>query len=84
MLVAVGPAPSSERLVRYARRMAATMDAPWIALHVESGKTLSEADKALLSAHLDLARRLGAEVIATVGDGATSGLGAFVAESAII
>jgi two-component system sensor histidine kinase KdpD len=68
LLVAVGPAPSSERLIRYARRMASTMDAPWIALHVESSQPLSEADKLRLEAHLDLARRLGAEVIATVGD----------------
>lgn len=68
LLVAVGPAPSSERLIRYARRMASTMDAPWIALHVESSKPLSESDKLRLAAHLDLARRLGAEVIATVGD----------------
>ena len=68
LLVAVGPAPSSERLIRYARRMASTMDAPWIALHVESTKPMSEADKVRLEAHLDLARRLGAEVIATVGD----------------
>ena len=68
LLVAVGPAPSSERLIRYARRMASTMDAPWIALHVESSKPLSEPGKVRLAAHLDLARRLGAEVIATVGD----------------
>ena len=68
LLVAVGPAPSSERLIRYTRRMASTMDAPWIALHVESSRLLSEADKTRLAAHLDLARRLGAEVIATVGD----------------
>ncbi len=68
LLVAVGPAPSSERLIRYGRRMASTMDAPWIALHVESSKPLSEPEKLRLASHLDLARRLGAEVIATVGD----------------
>src|SRR4029077_8676280 len=68
LLVAVGPAPSSERLIRYARRMASTMDAPWISLHVDSSNPLSEADRLRLSSHLDLARRLGAEVITTVGD----------------
>ncbi len=63
LLVAVSPAPSSDRLVRHTRRLAAAMDAPWVALHVETGRALADADRARLAAHLDLARRLGAEVV---------------------
>lgn len=68
LLVAIGAAPSSERLIRYTRRIAANLDAPWIAVHVEGAAVLSEADRQRLGAHLELARRLGAEVVSTTGE----------------
>jgi hypothetical protein len=44
------------------------MDAPWLAIYVETSTPLSEGEKARLTKNLSLARQLGAEVIATAGD----------------
>jgi len=40
LLVAVGPSPFSTQLVRWTRRMAAAQGASWIAVSVESSRTL--------------------------------------------
>lgn len=64
LLVCVGPAPASARLVRAARRMAERFKAPWYALWVESPLApLSKADEGRLAAHLILAASLGGEVV---------------------
>ncbi len=68
LLVAVGPAPSSERLIRYTRRIASNLDAAWTAVFVDGPAPLAETDKARLAMHLDLARRLGGDVVTTAGD----------------
>lgn len=62
-LVAISPSPNSQKLVRTARRLAANMDAPWIAVHVDRGEKLNEKDTNQLAKNLQLARDLGAEVI---------------------
>ncbi len=63
LLVAVGPSPFSTRLVRWTRRMAYALDAPWLAVAVETGETLAPDDQRRLDENLALARQLGAEVI---------------------
>ncbi|HVO43436.1 MAG TPA: sensor histidine kinase KdpD, partial [Aggregatilineales bacterium] len=68
LMVAVSPSPLSERLVRWTRRMAYTMEAPWIAVNVESSQPMSDADKAQLMANLSLARELGGEIVTTPGE----------------
>ena len=40
LMVAVGPSPFSARLVRWTRRMAYALNAPWIALSVDTGVPL--------------------------------------------
>ncbi|KIC75546.1 Sensor protein KdpD [Neochlamydia sp. EPS4] len=65
LMVAISSSPHSQRLIRLARRYAFTLDAPWIALHVDNGKKLSEKDQKQLAKNLSLARELGAEVITT-------------------
>ena len=65
LMVAVSPNPFSEQLIRIARRRAFELDAPWIALYVDTGKTLSDEEQTHLTNHLNLARELGAEVITT-------------------
>jgi len=65
LLVAVGPSPYSEYLVRWTRRMAAAMEAPWLAASVDTPKKFTEKDQRNLTRNLNLARRLGAEVIQT-------------------
>ena len=67
VLVAVGPAPGSAYLVRWARRTAYSLRAEWTAVHVDTGALLSEADKGRLEANLSLARKLGAEVLVVPG-----------------
>lgn len=65
LLVAVGPSPHSQELIRAARRLAFELDAPWIAVHVDTGITLSDEDQTRLTNNLNLARDLGAEVMTT-------------------
>jgi two-component system sensor histidine kinase KdpD len=65
LLVAVGPSPFSTQLVRWTRRMAAAQGAAWVAVSVESSRTLTPDARRRLEQNLALARELGAEVIVT-------------------
>lgn len=67
LMVAVSHSPYSERLIRATRRYAFNLEAPWMAIHVDTGAALSNTDQAQLSKNLGLARELGAEVV-TVPD----------------
>jgi two-component system sensor histidine kinase KdpD len=69
VLVCVGPAPDSARIVRAGRRIAAGLRAPWIAAVVEAtGRPpLAEGDRQRVEAHLRLAESLGAEVVRLSG-----------------
>lgn len=67
LLVAVSYSPSSARLIRTTRRMAYNLEAPWVALYVNTGERLSREDEETLQKNIALARELGAEVI-TVSD----------------
>jgi two-component system sensor histidine kinase KdpD len=60
LLVCVGPSPFAARLVRATRRMAASLKAPWVAVHVETPAeaNLSEADREGLAQTLRLAEQL--------------------------
>lgn len=64
LIVCVGPSPGSERLIRAACRMAASLRAPWVAVCVEGGKLapMNRADHQRLESHLGLAESLGGEV----------------------
>src|SRR6266536_15684 len=65
LLVAVGPGPFSEPLIRWTRRMADGLQCRWLAVHVESSRTLTESAQAQLEKNLTAARELGAEVFTT-------------------
>src|SRR6267378_2819280 len=67
LLVAVSASPYSERLIRYTRRLAASMEASWIVANIEQPRPLSEKEQSRLTRYLALARQLGAEVISTPG-----------------
>lgn len=62
-LVAVSHSHHSQKLIRTGRRLASNVSAPWIALHVDSGKVLNEFESQQLDKNLTLASQLGAEVI---------------------
>lgn len=67
LLVAVGPTPFSESLIRWTRLAAASLNASWLAVYVETANTLDEDEKKRLTRNLTLARQLGAEVIVKSG-----------------
>lgn len=65
LLVCISHSPFSERLIRSTRRLAYNLEAPWIALYVDTGLNLNDDDQAQLVKNLNLARELKAEVITT-------------------
>ncbi|MBI2999923.1 MAG: sensor histidine kinase KdpD [Deltaproteobacteria bacterium] len=67
LLVAVGPDPHAESLIRWTRRIAGEMDCPWAAVHVEPDGPVGAAAKEQVTKNLSLARQLGGEVITTSG-----------------
>jgi two-component system sensor histidine kinase KdpD len=67
LLVAVSASPYSERLIRYTRRLASSMEASWIVANIERPLPLSQEEQTRLTRYLALARQLGAEVISTPG-----------------
>ncbi len=68
LMVAIGPSPFSEQLIRWTRRVAYTLEAPWLVVYVETPRTLSAEAKEQVSQNLALARSLGAEVIVSAGE----------------
>ena len=69
LLVCVSPSPMSSRLVRATRRMAASLKAPWVAVHVETpaDSRMSAADRERLANNLHLAEQLGGETATLSG-----------------
>src|SRR6202049_380204 len=67
LLVAISASPYSERLIRYTRRLAGSMEATWIAANIERPRALSQEEQTRLTRYLALARQLGAEVVSTPG-----------------
>jgi two-component system sensor histidine kinase KdpD len=65
LLVALSPSPTSASLVRWTRRLASELQAPWLAVYVELPNALNDQEQARLAANLALARELGAQLITT-------------------
>jgi two-component system sensor histidine kinase KdpD len=65
LMVAVSHSPYSEGLIRATRRLAFSLDAPWIAVNVDTGVSLSTDDRAVLSRNMSLVRDLGGEIVTT-------------------
>jgi len=74
LLVGISPSPSAVSVIRWARRMAYTMNATWIAVYVETSKVLSDAAKVQLNNNIKLARELGAEIITTADENIASAM----------
>jgi len=72
LLVCVGPSPTTARVIRTAKRMAAALDAPWLAVSVDlTGEPSSNPGKQQISQHFRLAERLGAETVTLAGQTVT-------------
>jgi two-component system sensor histidine kinase KdpD len=69
LLVCVGPSPSAVNLVHATQRIAASVHAPWLAVHVETtGEAdLSDADRQRIAQTLRLAEQLGGETVTLAG-----------------
>ncbi len=69
ILVAVGPSPGSERLIRATKRIAEGLHAEWTAAHVEvlGGAPLPDKDRERIENHLRLAESLGADIVRLAG-----------------
>ncbi len=69
VLVGVSGDPDSVTVVRYARRLADRLKAPWTALHVETARNLrmTEAERNNVAEALRLALRLGGEAVTLPG-----------------
>jgi two-component system, OmpR family, sensor histidine kinase KdpD len=63
LMVAVGPSPASQKLIRWTRRMAYNLGAQWIAVSIDLGEDQSRKVKELTNRNLELARELGAKII---------------------
>lgn len=74
LMVAIGPSPFSEQLIRWTRRLAYTLEAPWSVVYVETPRPLSADAKEQLAQNLAFARNLGAEVIVSAGEHITEAL----------
>src|SRR5690606_4804601 len=69
LMVCIGPSPSSARCIRWTARASESFHAPWTAVYVEkmeSGELTKEQRKAI-RANMDLAEKLGAEVVTLSG-----------------
>jgi two-component system sensor histidine kinase KdpD len=69
VMVCIDEGPGGASLVRYARRMADRLRAPWTAFHVETTRSLrfSEEERDRISNALRLAERLGGETVIIPG-----------------
>jgi len=74
LMVAVGPSPYSEKLIRWTRRMAYNLGAQWIAVSIDLDKELSENQRKGLSTNLELAKELGAKIVHIIDFDIISGL----------
>ncbi len=70
LLVCIGPSPSSAKCIRWTARTAEAFHAPWVAVYVEnmdSGR-FTEQQQKTLRMNMDLAEKLGAEIVTINGD----------------
>lgn len=71
ILVCVGNDEGSAQLIRIGRRLAESLVAPWVALHVDRGTAgAPPAGTAYVARNLRLAEQLGAETVTVAGTGA--------------
>lgn len=70
LLVCIGPSPTSAKLIRTAKRMAAAFGAQWLAVAVETraASTATGGGREKVIQHLRLAEQLGAETHTLVGE----------------
>jgi two-component system sensor histidine kinase KdpD len=74
LVVGITPSKDSVPLIRWTRRLAASMKASWIAVFVERSKPDQSADHDQFARNVSLARSLGAEIITTADEDVAAAL----------
>jgi two-component system, OmpR family, sensor histidine kinase KdpD len=76
VLVGVNEDPNAAAVVRYARRLADRLRAPWTAIHIETSRTqrLTARERDRIAECLRLTERLGGESLTVPGQNVTEGL----------
>lgn len=74
LLVAISHHRHSQQLIRTARHLAFNLDLPWIALHVDDNRPLTETESISLAKNISLARDLGGEYINTSNPDIATGI----------
>lgn len=69
LLVCIGSSPSSIKCIRWTARTAEAFHAPWIAVYVENMESykLTESEKKNVKTNLDMAEKMGAEIVTLNG-----------------
>lgn len=80
VLVCVGPAPGSARLIHAGAGLAGTLGCPWIAAHVALPRATGDDDRNRISDHLRLAESLGADTVRLSGRDVAETLGSYAEE----
>jgi len=85
VLVAVSELPGADSLVRAAKRLAEALRGSWTALHIETPRStgFGEAERQRLAGTMQLAARLGAEVVSVPAPTVFDGLARFAAEARV-
>ncbi|HZW38072.1 MAG TPA: sensor histidine kinase KdpD [Ignavibacteriaceae bacterium] len=65
LMCAVAASPYSAELIRWTRRLAYSLEAPWIAVYVETDQKISETNKKILLKNIKLVKDLGGEFVTT-------------------
>ena len=73
-LVAISPSPYSQYIIRWTKKMAQRQQTPWLAVYIQTVRTLSDNENALLNKNMKLVNELGAELIVSLDDNIPRGI----------
>ena len=68
ILACLSSAPSNAKIIRSAARMAKALGARFTAIYVQTDTVINDEDQSRLSQNIQLAQRLGAEIVMTHGE----------------
>lgn len=83
VLVAISELPGADSLVRATKRLADALRAPWVALHVETPRSANfgDTERQRLAATMQLASRLGGEVVSVPAETVLEGIKRYAADA---
>jgi two-component system sensor histidine kinase KdpD len=82
-MTAISSSQRSQKLIRTTKRLATAIDAPWIAVNVNTGAQMSDVETDQLARNFALARDLGAEVVSIADPSIIKGIERIVKQRGI-